>query len=419
MDTIFGILGKEQALHLAEEYGTPLYVYAEAALENRAREMLAFPNAFGLAVRYAMKALPTRRILQIFNAQGLHIDASSGNEVQRALQAGFSPSKIQLTAQELPEDGELRELLLEGVRITASSLHQLERLANLSPDGRDITLRINPGIGSGHSAKTQVGGSSSSFGIWYEFLPEAKEFARGHRLHVTTLHTHIGSGGDPTIWENVALRSLQWAEEFENVRTLNLGGGFKVARMPDEKATDIQACGDAIKRAFERFYERTGRKLHLQVEPGTYLVANAGIVLSRIVDIKLTSDYTFLVVNSGTNEVPRPALYGAQHPIQIIPANESVCDEEVNYVVAGHCCESGDVWTVQRNQPVELEERTLMKACIGDLVALGGAGAYCSSMSTAGYNSYPAAAEVLVRKDEGEELIRRRQTLRQLIENEV
>ncbi len=418
MDTIFGVVGKEQALHLAGKYDTPLYVYSEAALEDRAREMLGFPNAYGLTVRYAMKALPTKKILQVFNAQGLHIDASSGNEVQRALWAGFSPSKIQLTAQELPENRELSRLLLEGVRVTASSLHQLERLADLSPDGRDITLRVNPGIGSGHCRKTNVGGPSSSFGIWHEYIREAKEFARDNGLRVRTLHTHIGSGSNPKIWKDAALRSLQWVKEFDDVSTLNLGGGFKVARMPDEKATNIQRCGGAIKTEFEKFYAQTGRKLHLEVEPGTYLVANAGVVLSRIIDVKSTSDYTFLVVNSGMNEVTRPALYGAQHPIHIIPKNDDARDDEIEYIVAGHCCESGDVWTVKKGKPDVLQERILSEAQIGDVVVLGGGGAYCSGMSTAGYNSYTAAAEVLIRKDGIDELIRRRQTLRQLVDNE-
>ena len=147
--------------------------------------------------------------------------------------------------------------------------------------------------------RVNVGGSEASFGIWYEFLEEVKRIALKYNLVINRLHTHIGSGTDPEIWKNVAMLSLNFVKEFPEVHILNLGGGFKVARISGEKATDIRVCGEAIKEEFRCFYNETGRKLALEIEPGTFLVANAGAVISKVIDVKATDKYSFIVVNSG------------------------------------------------------------------------------------------------------------------------
>jgi len=400
---------------IAEKYNTPIYVYSEEILEKNAKNILNFPNAYSLTARYAMKALPTKRILQIFNELGLHIDASSFYEVERAINAGINPKNIQLTSQELPEE-KIKYLIEIGVIINACSLRQLEDIGKNS-QGINISIRINPGIGSGNTQKVNVGGSLSSFGIWHGQFEEIKNIINKYNLKITKLHTHIGSGNNPEIWKKVAQISLELVKKFENVTTLNLGGGFKVDRMNPQNNTNIEECGNVIEELFVKFNEETGRKLKLEIEPGTYLVANAGFIISKIIDIVKTDKFEFIKTDTGMTEITRPTLYAAQHPITIIPQDETQRKEK-EYIFVGHCCESGDLLTPEENNPEIPKPRKITEANIGDLILIGGAGAYCSGMSTKNYNSFPEAPEVLITKNNEIELIRQKQELNQMIQNE-
>lgn len=178
------------------------------------------------------------------------------------------------------------------------------------------------------------------------------------------------------------------------METIDLGGGFKVARMRDEIGTNLQTIAPVIASALERFYEETGRKLKLEIEPGTFLVANAGSLVTTIHDISDTGEggHTFLKIDGGMTEVMRPSLYGAQHPIVVV--NE-LPEEHNKYVVVGHCCESGDILTPQPNDPEAIDERLLQRADIGDLLVIEGVGAYCAYMSAQNYNSFPLVLEVM------------------------
>ena len=187
-------LTHEHIQTLRAEFGTPVYVYDQKQLETAAREVLAFPNAYGLTARYAMKALPTAAIVQILSGRGLHIDASSGFEAERAMLAGVPPERIQISAQELPLN--LKGLVERGVLFNACSLEQLDAYGRIFP-GCEVSVRINPGLGSGHNNRTNVGGPASSFGIWHEHLDEILALQRRRDLRITRMHTHIGSGGDP------------------------------------------------------------------------------------------------------------------------------------------------------------------------------------------------------------------------------
>ena len=402
---------------IRRDFGSPVFVYHEASLLAQAKAALAFPNASGLTVRYAMKACPNAAILRIFDQAGLHVDASSGHEVARAMRAGMGTEKISLSTQELPED--FASLVEDGVKINLCSLSQLERYAERFP-GTSVGLRFNPGLGSGGTAKTNVGGPSSSFGIWKDDLERARSLASGANLSIERIHTHIGSGSDPEVWKRVALLSLDLAEAFPQVNTVNLGGGFKVARIAGETSTDLQLVGEPVKRAFEHFAERNSRSLQLEIEPGTFLVANAGALVSTIQDITSTGSegHSFLKLDSGMTEILRPSLYGAQHPIVTLP-KEGSGNESLPYVVVGHCCESGDLLTPAENQPEVLAPRELAVPQVGDLCVIEGVGAYCSAMSAKNYNSFPESPEVLLRTDGSTALIRKRQTLDQIMENEI
>jgi diaminopimelate decarboxylase len=242
---------------------------------------------------------------------------------------------------------------------------------------------------------------------------------------VERIHTHIGSGSDPNIWQQVANKSLSFCRVWDTVEVLNLGGGYKVGRNPGEPTTDLQEIGQPVTKAFEQFAEETGRQLRLEIEPGTYLVAMAGAVLSTVQDKVFTTGqdgHVFLKLDSGMTDVLRPSLYGAIHPITVLPGSgkiEDIGEETEAVIVAGHCCESGDILTPKPGEPEALEERHLRKAAIGDILIIDGSGAYCSGMSSKNYNSFPEAPEVLVDKNGNVHLIRKRQSLDQIIQNEV
>lgn len=376
-----------------------------------------------------MKACPNGSVLKYFLSRGIHIDASSGYEVRRAMDAGFAPEMISLSSQELPNDFE--EFIKLGVKINACSVSQLERIGKaFSGTNQKVGVRINPGVGSGGFSssttgfsKTNVGGPSSSFGIWHELVSDGTvpSMVEKYGLEVERIHTHIGSGSDPAIWQSVATRSLSFCKIWDTVTTLNLGGGYKVGRNPDEKTTDLIEIGAPVADAFKDFAKENGRELKLEIEPGTYLVANAGALVSTIQDKVSTSDHVFLKMDAGMTDVLRPSLYGAIHPITILPASGKSSDvgtETESVVVVGHCCESGDLMTPKPGDPEALEDRELRKAEIGDIAVMDGSGAYCAGMSTKNYNSFPEAPEVLVTEDGKVHLIRKRQSLKQIYENE-
>ncbi len=411
-------INREQAIEIQERFGSPAYVYDERTLKDNAAAVLAFPNAFGLTARYAMKAAPNVAILQTLDRAGLHIDASSGHEIERALRAGVAPEKISLSTQQFPADfAKYYEL---GVSINACSIQQLDRFGQAFP-GRDIGLRFNPGLGSGGTGKTNVGGPSSSFGIWHEKMDEVKALVARHDLNVFRIHTHIGSGSDPDVWQRASSLSIDMVREFPTATRLNLGGGYKVGRMPDERTTDLQIVAAPVKEAFEELARETGREIHLEVEPGTWLLANAGSLLASVQDMTDTGSdgYAFLKLDAGMTEILRPSMYAAQHPFHLIPANGGTPGENRDYIIVGHCCESGDLLTPSPDDAEELAPRSLPVANIGDLIVIDGAGAYCSAMPAKNYNSFPEAPEVMIMESGELRLIRSRQTLDQILQNEL
>jgi diaminopimelate decarboxylase len=427
-------LTAESAKACTDLAGSPVFAYSLERLQDSADACLKFPNAYGLTVRYAMKACPNSAILKFFNSKGIHIDASSGFEVQRAMSAGIPAENISLSTQELPAN--FAELVKLGVNINACSVSQLQRFGEaFAGTGQKVGIRINPGTGSGGFStstsgfsKTNVGGPASSFGIWYELVDDGTvpDIVSKYGLTVERIHTHIGSGSDPEIWQQVASKSLSFCKVWSTVETLNLGGGYKVGRMEGEVTTDLQKIGGPVSDAFRQFAEdNDGRELKLEIEPGTYLVAMSGALVSTIQDKVSTTgegSHTFLKLDSGMTDVLRPSLYGAVHPMTLFPGSgktEEIGMETEDVIVVGHCCESGDLMTPKPGEPEDLARRTLRKAEIGDLLVMDGSGAYCAGMSTKNYNSFPESPEVMVDFEGKPHIIRNRQPLEEIYKNEM
>ena len=389
-----GFIDKNDISEVIAKWGTPVFVYSEQSIADQVNKALSIQPPFGLTVRYAMKANPTRAIIKYIYSQGVKIDASSGYEADRALLAGVKPEDISITSQELPKN--LKLLVEQGVWFNACSLYQLEEFGKIF-NGHRVGVRINPGQGSGYSNKAKVGGPSASFGIWHEYIDEIKDIAQKYKLNVTTIHTHIGTGSDPDVWLKVVNKTIALVNDFDNVDTIDLGGGYKVARMSNEQATDLQAIGKIASTRIQDYYKKTGRKLKLEIEPGNYLVANSAYLITSVIDIVDTGrdGYKFIKVDTGMNDILRPSLYGAQHPIDVI--NNTI--RMGNFVVVGHCCESGDILTTTPGKPEELSTRKLNIPAIGDPLIIGGVGAFCTAMNARNYNSFPACTQVIKTAD--------------------
>ena len=214
IEPLSSVVTEKQVREIAGKFGTPVYVYSQKILEEQADKVLAFPNEFGLTARFAMKANPNANILRIFHNKGIQIDASSSFEVQRAINAGIPSKNILLTSQQVLDYSELIRLVNSGVEYNACSLLQLRQYGtdlrqygNCFPK-QEISVRVNPGLGSGGTNRTNTGGPASSFGIWQESLDTMLNLADLYNLDITRLHTHIGSGSDPTVWQKVASMSL-------------------------------------------------------------------------------------------------------------------------------------------------------------------------------------------------------------------
>jgi len=288
-------------------------------------------------------------------------------------------------------------------------------------------MRVHPGIGSGENVTRNTGDKYSCFGVHRSDLEKAIDYAAQKGIRFTEVHVHIGSGGDPEIWRsNIDLEIGIVEDHFPDCETISFGGGLKEARMPGDTYADIEDLGNYAKNKIHAFYERTGRKLKMEIEPGTFIVANAGYALTKVMDKKRTGDdgFNFIVTDGGMEINARPLTYGSEHPFYIISEKGELKSSEfhlsaVDYeaIIVGRCCESGDSQCLDSGQ--NIVERRMAEPTIGDLVVIGGAGAYCAAMTPFNYNSHTQAPEVLAKEDGTLKLIRKAQTLEQIVENEL
>jgi diaminopimelate decarboxylase len=417
----------------AKQYGTPFYLYDESVILEKCANIKAMPNAYGMEARYAMKANSNKAILQLIASQGINIDASSFNEVKRAINAGVAPEKIMFTSQEvlIGEDRkEFEQLMLKGLKYNVCSKLQLELAADfLAENNLPISMRIHPGVGSGESASRNTGDKYSCFGIHLTDLESVIKYADDRGILINAVHVHIGSGGDPEAWRENIDRELGFVEKyFPNAVNVSFGGGFKVARMPGEVEADIQDLGEYAKKRFEEFFERTGRKLTFEAEPGTYYVANSGYLVTRVMDKKQTGPdgFDFILTDGGMEVNTRPLLYGSNHPFYLISKTAEILSDEFELsnfsekdekIIVGRCCESGDSQSL--DEKGSIVPRIMADPNINDYLVVGGCGAYCSTMTPFNYNSHVQAPEILLRKDDSLKVIRNKQVLEQVYCNEI
>ncbi len=391
---------------LAREFGTPLYVYDAATIRARVQQLAGFD-----LIRYAQKANPNLAILALLRSLRVAVDAVSSGEIARALRAGFEPDEIAYTA-DLFDAGALQWIASKNLRVNCGSLDMLPALA-AARAGAQVVLRVNPGFGHGHDVRVSTGGETSKHGIWHEQLELAIDTAQGLGLRVSGLHVHIGSGSN---LENLtpAARLFEAAAPRlrDSLRSLSAGGGIPVAYREGEPEFDIASYAAAWQRARDRASDSVGRRLRLEVEPGRFLLAESGVLLTQVLGKKQSGAVDYTLVDAGFNTLLRPAMYGAYHRIEALTW---LSGEIRPTVVAGPLCESGDVFT--RTKDGALDPRKLPELGRGDLLAICDVGAYGMSMASR-YNSQPLPGEVLVENGVAR-LIRRRESLDELMDHEL
>ena len=394
---------------LSQRHGTPLWVYDAATIRQQIAALRCFDT-----IRYAQKANSNTHILRLMRAQGVKVDAVSLGEIERALAAGYQPrmdvhSDIVLTA-DLLDRTTLSKVVEWGIPVNAGSIDMLHQLGQAGT-GHAVWLRINPGFGHGHSNKTNTGGEHSKHGIWHADLPQALAAIDQHGLQLVGLHMHIGSGVDYTHLQQVCGAMVNLATQVGRpLKAISSGGGLSIPYREGEPTIDTAHYYSLWDAARKQIEQAQGHALHLEIEPGRYLVAQAGVLLAEVRAVKRQGSQHFVLVDAGFNDLVRPSMYGSHHDIQVISADGQLRPRQAT-VVAGPLCESGDVFT-QAEGGVVLT-RLLPQAQVGDLVVFQDAGAYGASMSS-NYNSRPYAAEVLV-DGATSTLIRRRQTVDELL----
>ncbi len=418
---------------LAREHGTPLYVYDAESVRRRCRDLTQPRGGHAWdTVRFAQKACSNLAILDLVRREGVLVDAVSTGEIHRALAAGFPARAERRTGQGLPpahpivytadifDRASLDEVARLGIHVNCGSADMLEQLAARVP-GAEVTLRVNPGFGHGHSQKTNTGGEGSKHGIWHADIPEVMRRSEAAGIVVTGLHMHIGSGTDLAHLAEVAGTLERVAREIgRTLDTVSAGGGLPIPYRPGEVHADLTGYVELWNATRRRLEEAFGHRIRLEIEPGRYLTAESGFLVTEVRAVKLQGSRKYVLVDAGFNTLARPVMYGAYHPMSLCPADAGPTSpagrglrEEV--AVGGPLCESGDIFT--QTDGGFVATRDLPAAQVGDLLVIEIAGAYGFVMAS-NYNSKPLPAEVLV--DGGKaRLVRARQTPEDLFRGET
>ncbi|HID7484356.1 TPA: diaminopimelate decarboxylase [Morganella morganii] len=395
---------------LAQQYGTPLWLYDSEVIISRIARLKRFD-----VIRFAQKANSNIHILRLMHEHGVKVDSVSAGEIERALKAGYRPDEIVFTADMITEET-LDRVLELGIAVNTGSVDMLRQIGARRP-GHPVWLRINPGFGHGHSQKTNTGGENSKHGIWFSDLGEALAEIRQYQLTLTGIHMHIGSGVD---YEHLATVCDAMAElvitNNLDIRAISAGGGLSTPYREGDEIIDIDNYFLLWDAARTRIARHLGRDITLEIEPGRYLVAESGILLAQVRAVKGMGSRHYVLVDSGFNDLMRPAMYGSYHHISVLPAAGEPQNSTLREtIVAGPLCESGDVFTQLEGGMVV--PRALPEVSVNDFLVFHDTGAYGASMSS-NYNSRPLLPEVLF-TDGKSKLIRRRQTIDELMALEI
>ena len=394
---------------IASKYGTPVYVYNEEIIRKSMETVEGVITKYPYTANYSVKANTNIEILKLALDEGLNCDAMSPGEISLLLKAGFPPEKIFFVSNNVSAE-EMQFAIDKGVMVSLDSLDQLDRFGKINPGGR-CAVRINPGVGAGHSEKVVTAGKKTKFAIAEEDIDKIFEIADKYDLKIVGINQHIGSGFlDPTPYIDAVTNLLRIADRFENLKFIDFGGGYGIPyhKLDDEKPFPMEDFKTKLEPVLDEFVGRYGKAPLFKSEPGRYCVAEGSVILSRVQAIKTNSGIKYVGCDTGMNTLIRPAMYDSYHDIEVI-RNGKVVDRDGNadmetVNVSGPICETGDLIA---------KGRLLPKAQTGDLLAILDTGAYGYSMASS-YNSRPRPAEVMITREGKVVQIRRRETIEDL-----
>lgn len=400
--------------HIAAQFQTPCWIYDADTIRNQIARLRQFD-----VIRFAQKACSNTHLLRLMREQGVLVDAVSLGEIERALVAGYvtdnaNHAPIIFTADVLDRPTIARVVELN-IPVNCGSPQMLQQLGE-AHSGHPVWLRINPGFGHGHSRKTNTGGEQSKHGIWHEHLIDSLRIIEQTGLNLVGLHMHIGSGVDYAHLQSVCESMVQQVRIVHDfgmtISAISVGGGLSIPYHTGEEEVDTAHYFEIWDVARKQIETMLGTKVQMEIEPGRFLVAQAGKLVSELRAQKKVGNNFFALVDAGFNDLARPAMYGSFHRITAHAPDGTPREGMLRAtVVAGPLCESGDVFT--QVEGGEVVSQDLPICDIGDLFVFHDTGAYGASMSS-NYNSRPLIPEVLI--DGGKiKLIRRRQTVQELI----
>lgn len=398
------VFGGAVLTELANEYGTPLYVYDGDQIKRQYKRLSSAFQGIETRFLYACKALNNINIMRLLLKEGAGLDAVSINEVELGLLAGFQPQDILFTPNCVSMQEYERAVEL-GVRINIDNISILEQFGDRYGNNVPVCVRLNPHIMAGGNVNISTGHIDSKFGISIHQLRHLTRVVKSHNIQINGLHMHTGSDIlDAEVFLRGAELLFEAAEHFPDLEYLDFGSGFKVAYKEGDVTTDIEALGAAISQRFAQFCRDYGRELTLMFEPGKFLVSEAGVLLVKVSVVKQTTATVFAGVDSGQNHLIRPMFYNAHHDIVNVSNPEGT---PRIYTIVGNICET-DTFGY---------DRKLSEVREGDILAIKNAGAYGFTMSN-NYNARFRPAEVLL-LDGKPHLIRKRETLDDITRNQV
>jgi diaminopimelate decarboxylase len=397
-------LSREFLIQLANEYGTPLYVYHAEKIKEQYEKLKKGFEKINARFYYACKALTNINILKYINSLGAGVDCVSIHEVKLALKAGFDPKNILYT----PNCVDFQEIVAAkdlGVNLNIDNISILEQFGNKFGSSYPVCIRLNPHIMAGGNFKISTGHVDSKFGISIHQIRHIERIVKSTKIRVTGVHMHTGSEiKDIGVFLEGLEVMFEITSHFPDLEFIDLGSGFKVPYQPDDPETDVATLGQKMAVAFRNFEKETGRKLQVWFEPGKYMVSQCGYFVVKTNVVKQTPATVFAGVNSGFNHLIRPMFYEAYHHIENISNPHG---PERIYTVVGNICETDTfAW-----------DRKLHEVREGDYLVFYNAGAYGFEMSS-NFNSRLKPAEVLI-KDGKAHLIRKRDEFEDLLKNQI
>jgi diaminopimelate decarboxylase len=400
--------GNSDPVQLSEKYGSPLYVYNENILRARCCDLKGLISYSNFTVNYSPKANGNLEILKIVRSEGLNVDAMSPGEIYVNMLAGYKPEEILFISNNVSEE-EFRYAINAGVKISVDSVSQLEMFGRINPGGR-VAFRVNPGFGAGHHEKVMTAGQNTKFGIEMSSMPEVKKILKEYNLKLIGINQHIGSlfmDGEAYLQSTGNILSI--ARQFDDLEFIDLGGGFGIPykKQSGQPRLDLKELGGKLSEVINSWVKEYGKNIEFKVEPGRYIVAESSILLGKVYATKTNYNIKYIGTDLGFNVLVRPVMYDSHHDIEIYRENNTPSLKEETVRIVGNICETGDIIA---------KDRTLPEIIENDILGVLDSGAYGYSMCS-NYNNRLRPAEVLIEAGGNPRLIRKRDTLDDLVRN--